>query len=113
MKRFLNWLRPKSTVRVQIIQRDPLRMSMEEWRSNPELCRKAELALKDPVVRQMLDVLWHDHIARWVPSKPGDVLLACRAEGWNLALNAFESLAKHEKPIDNIPVTYGADEEVK
>lgn len=87
---------------------------MDEWRSDPELCRKAELALKDPIIRQMLDVIRCNHISQNVfPNTVGTEIRAffqAKGEGYTLCLNDFEALAVHSKPVEPIEATFGADE---
>lgn len=114
IKRLLSKWLATPMVRVVILQRDPLRVNMMEWRADKALCQKAEAALSNPVVRQMLDVLRATHIGQWAfPHDAGmekRSLFAAKCEGYSECLNNFEALAIHQKPVESLEMTYGVPE---
>lgn len=104
--------KPKST-RVEIIRRDPLRLTIDEWRSDQNLCHEAERALASPVVRQMVDACRASSLANWaVPiDMPIDQrgIHQAKCEGYVMALNDFEDLAKFNKPPDQLVETFAPE----
>lgn len=106
------WPQPEPP-EVRIIQRDPFRITVQEWRTNEELCRTAQGALKDPTVRRMLDTLRNSHLGMY--DMPVDLtsdqrsIRAAVIEGFGTALNTFELLAVHQKPQEPIEADFGAD----
>jgi len=111
MIRFL-WA-PAEPVQIRIVQRDPFRVTVEEWRGSEELCMAAHKALNDPNVRRMLDTLRNSHLGMY--DMPADFSSEQRSiksaviEGFGIALNTFESLAVHKKPQEPIEATFGAE----
>jgi hypothetical protein len=107
---FLNLFRTK---KVQIIKRDPLRITMSEWRSSQELTRLAQSVLQDRSVRQMLDILHHNQMGKWAISPTVSLeeraVRSALCEGYVLALNDFENLAVYQKPAKEIEATFAAD----
>jgi hypothetical protein len=97
-----NWLKkPAVTEKVRIIDREPWEITIEEWRANPHLCGQAETVLKSPLVIQMLRTLQNSHPSFNVltNTNPNDrVVQQCRGEGYTMALQDFQLLAKHIKP---------------
>jgi hypothetical protein len=100
-------------VRIQIVTRDPLRLTMEEWRSQPDLVKLAKGVIVQPEVRQMLDVLRTSHLATYtgVGTLEQRALHLSRCEGYNLALANFEALAMFEKPKEELEATFEPQEE--
>lgn len=90
---------------------------MDEWKSDPELCKQAAVALNNPIVRQLLDVLRTNHIGQWALSPAATMeeraMFAAKAEGYGLALNDFESLAEYQEPVQQLEATFGVEEEAK
>src|SRR5689334_11385532 len=108
----LSFFRPKPRqVRVEVIKRDPLRLSMDEFRSDPELLKKAQAALRDPTIRQMLDCIHLNHIGRWQFPRSMEGELRTRfadmAVGYTMAMNDFESLGVAIPVQQEVPITYG------
>lgn len=88
-------------VQVRIITRDPMRLTIFEWRADPAMCRAAREALSNQVIRQMLDVLRTSHPVNYVLAAANQEARAyhqAQCEGYTLALNDLESLSKHEAP---------------
>jgi hypothetical protein len=98
----LAFFRRWRAIRVEVLKRDPLRITIDEFKKDPGLVHSAAKALKDPVVRQMLDVLWFDAFIRSAPSvcEPTAIRLshADMAAGCRLCLGNMESLGK---PFEN------------
>jgi hypothetical protein len=94
----LTWFKPKTIQaprpKVVIIQRDPLRVTPEEARKDPEFVRVAATALKSQPLRGMLDVLWAGHLGRraCIGTTEERVAHANWMVGYTLALNDLESL---------------------
>lgn len=111
----LNLLRPKPKpqVRIQIVHRDPFRISMREWRQSEECCRAAQLALANPTVRQMVDILRSAHLGNWALSPDTSIekraIHAAKCEGYGLALNDLEALAVFDQPMETVPSTFEPD----
>lgn len=111
MFRLFNPLRRKpSKIRLQIISRDPFRVTMDEWRKSEECCRAAQLALANPTIRQMADILRTSHLANWALPPETSIehraIHAAKCEGYGLALNDFEALAVFVKPSEQIEATF-------
>lgn len=110
---FLRKLWSKPVAKVRILPRDPFRVTLREWRSNPELCKAAHTALANPIIRQMLDCLRTNHIGMWVI--PDDTPLEVRAiraakcEGYGMTLNDLEAMASYAKPAEQIEATFDDD----
>jgi len=83
-----------------VIKRDPFRLTIDEWRSSPELCKQAAMALGNPVVRQMVDCLRTSHLAFYSTSGHSTAEERAErfsmAEGYGIALNNLEALAHYE-----------------
>lgn len=108
MKFITQLLHPK--VKVKIIERDPLRITLAEWQASPDMTQLAKLALNNKTVRQMLDVLWANQMGKWAMSM--NVSLEQRAvhsalcEGYAMALNDFEALGMYRKPDQPLEATF-------
>lgn len=97
LRRLKQWWRPKQ---VEIIRRDPLRLTVEEFRSDKSLTNAALRMLHDPAVRQMLDTLHASHVRRYAATGTAEerAFHLSRCEGYQAALNDFESLGRFEEP---------------
>jgi hypothetical protein len=99
--------------RIEIEKRDPLRITIAEWRADPGLVEMAFKALHDPTVRRMLDVLWHDSYLRraTVLEEPPEKRIGHIDEtrGFILAVCAFENLGKLEQPKKAPPMDFAAE----
>ncbi len=103
----------KPQVRLQIVQRDVFRVSMQDWRKSEECCRAAQLALANPTIRQMTDILRTAHLGNWAlapnTSIEARAIHAAKCEGYGLALNDFEALAIFDQPREEVPSTFADD----
>jgi len=110
MLKFLKFIFRRREVQIVVIQRDPFRLSIDEWRSSRDLCKQAAMALSDPVVRQMVDCLRTSHLALY--SGPGQSSAEARAErcsmadGYGIALNNLEALAHYVPPQKPLEETF-------
>lgn len=102
------------TPQVRIIRRDPCRLRVSEWRSDPGLVKVASKALADPVLRQMLDVVEHELFATIGLledlTMEGRAIQQARIEGYVSFLRALESLSVSDAPKQYIRPTWEEEE---
>src|SRR5678815_2579098 len=118
MKRFLKWLENFVTggpirrieYTYQVVQRDPCRLRLHEWRSSPDLAIQARKLLSDPIMRTMLDVVDTEHPANMVLSDSTTIenraVWQSRCEGYTMALANFESMGIYQKPKQELEATF-------
>jgi hypothetical protein len=86
---------------------------MQDWRKSEECCRAAQLAIANPTVRQLLDILRTTHLGNWAlapnTSIEARAIHAAKCEGYGLALNDFEALAIFDQPREEVPSTFDPD----
>jgi hypothetical protein len=101
--------------RVQIIARDPLRLTVEEFQADKNLAHLAAKTLSDPMVRQMLDTLRASHPQNAMVVNVSDAQARSihlgRIEGYGMALNDFEALGKHKVPLEPLEAEFKDEEE--
>jgi hypothetical protein len=101
--------------RVQIIARDPLRLTVEEFQADKNLAHLAAKTLSDPMVRQMLDTLRASHPQNAMVVNVSDAQARSihlgRIEGYGMALNDFEALGKHKVPLPTLEAEFKEEEE--
>jgi len=87
----------KPVVKIQVVRRDPFRLTPDEWRSDPTLCSLATKTLAIPEVRMMLDTL-RNAAHGWVmnPAMPFEerAIRASVNEGYMICLTEFEKLSQ-------------------
>jgi hypothetical protein len=94
----------RRAIKYVIVPREISRMTIDEWRSNPDSVAAARKVLNDPMVRMMLDVCINSS-----PANEGILVsdLALRAvhqaktEGYHGFLNNLEAMAK---PVQVSPI---------
>jgi len=99
--------------RVRILEREPFKVTIDEWRSDPQLCAQAAAALKSPILTQMLQTLQNSHPAFNVlsSSNPHDCTAhQKRCEGYTMALSDFELMASYIVPQKAIEPEFGEEE---
>lgn len=105
---------PADKIVVRIIQRDPFRVRMADWRSNKDLVKMAHEVLRDQRVRQMLDCLRNEHIAFYslpLNVEPGQCAALFRqSEGYQAALNNFEALGTILEETPQLEATFSPEE---
>ncbi len=107
---FLKFLFRRHPMRIVVIHRDQSRLTIGEWRSQPEMVKKAMDMLANPDLRAMIDVLVTCSPANDV--YPLDVTLDVRAviharcEGYAMALSNLESLGIWNEPKVEISETF-------
>jgi hypothetical protein len=117
IKAFFQRLFRRTAVRVVVVQRDPMKLRLHEYRSNPSLVNAAAAVMGKPDFRLMLDVLSNEHPGFSV--YPGDVPMEMRAiyqargEGYTLALANLESMAKFDTLKEPLEATFEPPEEEK
>jgi hypothetical protein len=93
--------------RLQVVYRDCSRLTLEQWRSVPDLVKVGMKFMSDPLFRQMLDVCRNEHPIETVHIDADMYTRAihqARIEGYMLCLNNLESMGsivKHEEPIES------------
>lgn len=95
---------------IQIIKRDPCRLTLEEWRSSPELVLQAQKYLNDPGFRIMLDVLDMENpigISNFahIPIEERAIMQA-RCEGYRMAISTLESMGKPTTRTERVVATF-------
>ncbi len=101
---FLN----KPVTKIQVIRRDPFRLTPTEWRNDNSLCELARRTLTIPEVRMILDCL-RNAAHGWAmnPTMPFEerAIRSAVNEGYMICLNEFEKLAEPEgKPQQEMPM---------
>jgi hypothetical protein len=95
------WLFPKPKITVVVLNRDPLKLRLNEFRSNKSLVGEAQKMMLTGSIRLMLDVLRNEHPCMMVlpiGASPTDRIAAqCRAEGYTMALANFEAMADFQE----------------
>lgn len=113
MKRFFR----RFKYRVIVLQRDPMKLRLHEWRSDLDLIRSAQKVFVTTEFRWCLDVVRNEHPAFNVlpDDAPPHVRIAhqARAEGYTLALSNLEALAKYEEPRVPMEATFEEPEPVE
>lgn len=99
--------RRRATRRIEVIQRDPCRLTVTEWRSDPVLVQQAQKILANPEFRQLLDVIERSSPARWeldVQAAHSESRIALQSiiQGYMLAITNLESLG-HFQPKGELP----------
>lgn len=82
--------------RIEIVQRDALRLTIEEARRDPAFVTVAFAALHSQPLQAMLDVMWASHLGRKsiIGTPEERVAHADRCAGYAMALNDLESLGQ-------------------
>ena len=98
-------------VRVVIVHRDISRITLDQWRSNPDTVKMASKHTNNPEVRQMIDVLRcsaapHNALLPLEATMEARGVWQARIEGYNAALNDFESLGVLVKTNEAVEATY-------
>jgi len=105
-KVFSFFRRKAKPVKLEVVQRDPFRLTIEEWRAQPDLVKMAADRLRDPYVRLMLDALHNSHLRRYTATGTMEqkAFHLCRCEGYLTALKDFEAMAiasAVEEPVES------------
>ena len=92
--------------RIEIVHRDPLRLTIDEARRDPAFVNLALAALHSQPLRGMLDVMWASHLGRTCPmvgvSAEDRIAHADRCAGYTMALNDLESLGQLLKEPEHV-----------
>jgi len=110
LRQFFNRFR-RAPRQVLIVHRDISRVTLNEWRSNPEMTKLAAKYVNDREVRMMLDVLRcsaspANAMLRLEADLDTRAVWQARTEGYMGALNDFESLAELAKEPVEVEATY-------
>ena len=89
----------KTRYQVSLIQREPFKISLNEWRSNQDMSAAAAKVLADSTMKFMLQVLYNSSPA-WetliAPTVDERAAQQARIEGYAQALANLEALGVHE-----------------
>ena len=100
-----------------MLQRDPLRIRLAEWRSSPELTSAARKVFAMPEANYMLDVVRNEHPGFNVlpDDAPPQARIAhqCRAEGYTMAIANLEAMSRFEQQRQNVEATFEEEEAQK
>lgn len=106
--------RKPQLVQVRILDRDPIKVRLSEWRSDSALVGSAAKIGRMPEFRRMLDVLSNEHPANAVLSDNVPMELRAvyqaRCEGYTICLANLESLARFEPLKEPLEATYEPEE---
>lgn len=102
--------------KIEIVRRDPTRITLPEWRSQPELIKRARAALDSPDVRSMLDVMANStpahNMARLDLPMETRAVLQAQTEGYMAALHDFELLGVFVPPEKHLEATFAPPEQI-
>lgn len=97
-----------------VIDRDPVKLRLSEFRTNNALVGDAQKILLIPGLRLMLDVLRNEHPGQWVlppgASSLDRIRAQCLAEGYTMALANFEAMGKFEQMTEMPEPTFEQEE---
>jgi hypothetical protein len=100
--------------KVIVIQRDPSRLRLHEWRSDPALVKQAGF-IRTSEFRLALDVLRNEHPAFNVladdASVSAQVTQQRRGEGYTMALANLEALAMYQPITPPLEATFEPEQE--
>lgn len=109
----LDFLKRRFQYQIRVVEREPFKLTVDEWRSDRGLCAQAEAALKSPIIRMMLQTLSNSHPAFQVLTDcqlSDRAVQQARSEGYTMLLSDFESLAKFKEPVKEITAEFGEEE---
>lgn len=103
-----NWFRKKP--KQVLIHRPVCTLTLDEWRAEPVLVRRAEKILSMPEVIEMIEVLRNSHYANYALTPSCGVearaMHQCKCEGYGTALDNLASLGKSIKLMDQLEPTF-------
>jgi hypothetical protein len=105
----------KRQSKIVVIKREANKLSLGEFRSDPNLTGLAARFLRDSDFKLMLDVLRNEHpgwlvLSESVPPEVRAVIQA-RAEGYTMALANLEAMGVFRESPEQIVATFEAEEE--
>ncbi len=85
-----------------------MRLTVDDWRGNPNLVKIAYDKLNDPHVRMMLDALRNSHLARYMGQGTTEQRAwhLARCEGYQAALNDFEAMGTLTEKTPEMEATF-------
>jgi hypothetical protein len=108
---------PVTEIKLQIIQRDPSRITLEEWKSDKTLCTEARKCLENPILQRLLDVVRNAHPSWQVLNYAGTVeeraFRQAQAEGYTMCIATLLSLAEYEQPKEQLEADFSQSDEIK
>lgn len=103
----------KTRYQVTLIEREPFKLTLTEWRSNPDMAAQAAKVLANPTMKFMLQVLYNSSPA-WetllAPTMEDRAAQQARIEGYAQALANIEAMAVYERPMEHLEQTFEKEE---
>lgn len=104
--------------KIRVMVRDQTRITLDEWRSRPDLIKIASRFLNDPMFRMMMDVLRTTHFQNsamgiFGVSIEDRAAMQARCEGYTIALNNLEAMGDYQKPKQELEPTFEPEEETE
>lgn len=106
--------RPTTRTQIHVIQRDPCRLTLKEWRSVPELVLRARKYLADPNFRIMLDVLTTEdpsNLSYMRISLEERAVIQARCEGYRMAISTLEAMGRPLEVEEALESTFEPEEQ--
>ncbi len=113
----LKFWKNRRPVIARLIDRDPLKIRLQEFRGNKSLVGEAQKILSLSSLRLMLDCARNEHPANLVlpiGTSPNDrIVQQARGEGYTLALANLEAMGNYQELKDLGEATYETEETEK
>lgn len=107
--------KPTTEKHVEVILRDPLKLRLNEFRTNKNMVASAQKILLSSEFRLMMDCAYNEHPAFVVMPEgtaPNDRVVAqARAEGYTMALANLEAMAVFKKPVEFTEPTFEPEDQ--
>lgn len=102
----MNWFKKSGVVQRNIILVRSTSLRLDEWRRDPSLVKRMIKLQESQTFAAMVAVLRNESPMNYMPPTGANhddrIAHACRAEGYQLALNNIEALAQFQKPAEVI-----------
>ena len=108
------FLKKKHGVRVMVLNREPFKLALSEFRADKNMAAMAEKVVGNPNFRLMLQVLYNSSPAWEVmlsATTEQRAIQQARIEGYTMALANLESMSTHQMIQQRIEATYEPEEE--
>lgn len=105
----------KVKTKVALINREPVKLTLDEWRADEMMSGAASKVLNDATMKLMLQVLYNSSPAWEVLTlaTPDDrIAQQCKIEGYTMALANLEALGKHQEMSLPLEATWEPEEQI-
>ncbi len=103
--------------KIEIVNRDEAKISLSEWRTDPELVKVAMRVWNNPDFRLMVACLRNETPAFLVlpddASPTRCIAIQRRSEGYTMALANLEAMATFQSPPAEVEATFEPEEKVE